>query len=428
MASQNDQFKEIRRFQKDNDLCMKCGFCMSACPVYKEELVESSVARGRNAMVKGLLKGQMQFTREFAERLDKCTLCKTCTVNCPAGVNIPAVVIAARADQFRKRGAAFPYNLMYRSVLPRRVLFGRVVRMAGLAQKAFFPKGEGTLRHLPMLLSGLGKGRHIPQVAPKFLRQLLPVVNHPPAGTAVKVRAGYMTGCMTDFIFTDLGKKIVDFLTRNGVEVVIPREQGCCGAPVYMGAGDFETGRKMADANVKAFESLDYVIVDCATCGSSMQDYEKYLADTPARQKAYAAFAKKVIHITAFLVDVLKLPPEAYRAAPEVKGKTVTWHDPCHLSRHMGVREQPRKILKSIPDIKYVEMNEADRCCGMAGGFSLHFYDLSTKIADRKMKNIADTKADIVVSGCPGCEIQLLDTIARHKLPIKVMHIMELLE
>jgi glycolate oxidase iron-sulfur subunit len=237
-----------------------------------------------------------------------------------------------------------------------------------------------------------------------------------------------MTGCMTDFVFPELGRKIVDFLTRNGVEVVIPREQGCCGAPVYMGAGDFETGRKMADANAAAFQDLDCVIVDCATCGSAMQDYVKYLADTPERQKTYADLAKKVVHITAFLVDVLKLPPSAYRAVPEVKGKTVTWHDPCHLNRHMGVKEQPRQILKSIPDIKYVEMNEADRCCGMAGSFSLHFYDLSTKIADKKLKNLIDTEADIVVSGCPGCEIQLMDTIARHKLPIRVMHIMELLE
>jgi glycolate oxidase iron-sulfur subunit len=427
-ATPDDEFKEIRRFQKDNDLCMKCGFCLSACPVYKEELVESSVARGRNALVKGLLKGEVTFTPELAERLDKCTLCKTCTTNCPAGVNIPSVVIAARADQFRKRGLSFPYNFIYRSILPRRVLFGRTVKGAGLAQKIFFPRGEGTLRHMPQFLSGLGKGRNIPQVASRFLRQRVPVVNLPPRGTEFKFKAGYMTGCMTDFVFPELGRKIIDFLTRNGVEVVVPRGQGCCGAPVYIGAGDFETGRKMADANVKAFKGLDVVIIDCATCGSAIQDYGRYLADTPQREKDYRELAQKMVHITAFLVDVLKLPAEAYKAVPAVRGKTVTWHDPCHLSRHMGVREQPRRILKMIPDIKYVEMAEADRCCGMAGGFSLHYYELSSKIADKKIKNIRDSGADIVVSGCPGCEIQLMDGIARHKLPVKVMHIMELLE
>ncbi len=426
--SPNDRFKEIRRVRHDNDLCMKCGFCMSACPVYKEELVEAAVARGKNALVKGLLRGEVEFTAELAERLDKCTLCQTCTAGCPAGVDIPAVIIAARADQARQRGINFPYNIIYRNLLPHRNLFGRVVKTAGTAQKLFSSRAEGTLRHLPLFLTGLGKGRHIPQIAPRFLRQSLPVINRPPPGTAVRLKAGYMTGCMTDFVFPELGKKIVSFLVRQGVEVVIPREQGCCGAPVFLGAGDFATGRRLADANVAAFKDLDYIIVDCATCGSAMRDYAKYLADTPARQEAYQKLGTRIIHITAFLVDVLKLPSSAYGAVPAVRGKTVTWHDPCHLNRHMGVKEQPRAILKAIPDIHFVEMNEADRCCGMAGSFSLHHYELAQKIADRKIKNIADSGADIVVSGCPGCEIQLLDGIARHKLPVKVMHIMELLQ
>ncbi|MDD5701878.1 MAG: (Fe-S)-binding protein, partial [Dehalococcoidales bacterium] len=171
---QESLFKEIRRFRKDSDLCMKCGFCISACPIYREELVESAVARGKNALVRGLLNGEVEFTPELAERLDKCTLCKTCTENCPANVNIPAVIIAARADQFRKRGTAFPYSAVYRSLLPRRVLFGRIVKAVGLAQKTFSHGGEGTLRHLPLFLSGMGKGRHIPQVAKQFLREALP--------------------------------------------------------------------------------------------------------------------------------------------------------------------------------------------------------------------------------------------------------------
>lgn len=424
---QEDLLREIKRFRKDNDLCMKCGFCISACPVYREELVESSVARGKNALVRGLLTGELDFSAELEKRLDKCTLCKTCTANCPAKVNIPAVVIAARADKYRRLGTRFPYNIIYRQILPRRMLFGRAVKSAAVIQKLFFPKGEGTLRHLPLFLSGLGKGRQMPQVASRFLRQSVPELNTPPAGTAVRLKAGYLTGCMTDYVFPELGKKMIDFLNRNGVEVAVPREQGCCGAPVFLGAGDFNTGRQMADANVRAFRDLDYVIVDCATCGSAVQDYTTYLADTEERRKSYEELGKKVIHITAFLTDILKLPASAYQAAPAVQGKTVTWHDPCHLSRHMGVREQPRQILKSIPDISYVEMAEADRCCGMAGAFSLKFYDISKNIAARKLQSIQDTGADIVVSGCPGCEIQLMDAIARNKLPVKVMHIMELL-
>ncbi len=290
------------------------------------------------------------------------------------------------------------------------------------------PKTEGTIRHLSFFLSALGKGRQIPQIAPKFLREMVPVVNKPPAGVDTRMRVGYFTGCMTDFVFPDVGKKIINFLTKNGVEVVVPRGQGCCGAPVFLGAGDFETGRKLADTNVKAFADFDYVVADCATCGSAMQDYTKFLADTPERKEAYARFADKIKDITEFLVDVLKLPASAYQASAEAKGLKVTWHDPCHLSRRLGVKEQPRQILKSIPDIEYVEMPNADRCCGMAGTFSIYFYDLSKKIADKKVQGIETTGADIVVTDCPGCEIQLIDNTIRHGMPVKVMHIMELLE
>jgi glycolate oxidase iron-sulfur subunit len=257
---------------------------------------------------------------------------------------------------------------------------------------------------------------------------MVPVVNKPPQGVKTTMRAGYFTGCMTEFVFPKAGKHIIDFLTRNGVEVIVPREQGCCGAPVYLGAGDFDTGRKMADANVKAFADVDYVISSCATGTSAMKSYLKFLADTPEREESYAKFGEKVKDITEFLVDVLKLPASAYQAAPEAKGKKVTWHDPCHLNRHLGITDQPRQILKSIPDIEFVEMVRPDWCCGMSGTFSIYYYDLSKKIADKKMETIKDTGADIIVTDCPGCQIQFIDNTIRHKMPVKVMHIMELLE
>jgi glycolate oxidase iron-sulfur subunit len=422
------EFKETQKFLKDLELCMKCGFCAFWCPVYREEQTEASGARGKNMMVRALMAGELDYTDEFAERLDKCTLCMSCTVNCPARVKIPTVIIAARADRTAAKGLKFPYNFIYRWLLPRRRLFGNVVRIASWFQGIFMPKTEGTIRHLSLFLSALGKGRHIPQIAPKFLRQLIPVTNRPTGVTDTKMRVGYFSGCMTDFVFPEAGQKLVSFLNKNGVEVVVPREQGCCGAPVFLGDGDFETGRKFADANVKAFEDFDYVITDCATCGSAMKDYVKYLADTPEREEAYTRFAAKIKDITEFLVDILQLPPSAYHASPEVKGKRVTWHDPCHLSRHMGIKEQPRQILKSISDIEYVEMADSDRCCGMAGTFSVKYYDLSKKIADKKLNNIGTSGAEIVVTDCPGCEMQLIDGTRREGMPVRVMHIIELLE
>jgi glycolate oxidase iron-sulfur subunit len=421
-------FKELKRFEKDLSQCMKCGFCAYWCPVYREERVESSLARGKNMIMRGLVAGEIDYTDEYAERINKCTLCMACTANCIAKSNIPNIIVASRADVVAARGLKFPYNIIYGSILPRRVLFGNLVRLASYCQNLFLPRTEGSIRHLSMFLSALGKGRHIPQIAPRFLRQSVPEVNKPPAGVAARMRAGYFTGCMTDFVFPELGKHIIDFLTRHGVEVFVPRAQGCCGAPVFLGAGDFVTGRKMADANIKAFKDVDYIITDCATCASALVDYKKFLADNPERETIYAEFGKKVKDISQFLVDVLQLPASAYQAAPGFKGKKVTWHDPCHLVRHLGVREQPRSILKSISGIEYVEMPDADRCCGMAGSFSIGHYELSKKIADRKAASIQSTGADIIVSSCPGCEIQLVDATIRNKLPAKVMHILDLIQ
>jgi glycolate oxidase iron-sulfur subunit len=419
-------FPQIDRFKADLEKCTKCGFCMSACPVYGEEKVESSVARGKLMLIRAMLDGELTVTDEMVRQLNKCTLCMACAQNCPAGTNVPAVITAARADKLGQRGLSFPSRLVYRWLLPRRRLFGYTLRFASWFQGIFLPRTQGTLRHLSFFLTALGRGRHIPQIAPKFLRQSMPEVNRPPAGVAVKYSVGYFTGCMTDFVFPELGQKIIRFLNNNGIEVTMPQGQGCCGAPVFLGAGDFKTGRKMADANVRAFQDLDYVITDCATCASAMKDYVKFLADTDERRRDYQPFAVKIKDITEFLVDIAKLPPSAYRVAPEFKGKTVTWHEPCHLGRYLGVKEQPRQILKSLPDIKFVEMAHPDICCGMAGTFSIYFYELSQQIAAKKVADIAATGADIVVTDCPGCQIQLLDSLVRRGLPVQVRHIMEL--
>jgi glycolate oxidase iron-sulfur subunit len=424
-----DKLQELNRFSSNLDQCMKCGFCAYWCPVYQEEKLESSYARGKNMLIRNVIEGNLEFTDELASKLSKCTLCMACTENCPVKIKVSSVVIAARADSTRARGIKFPYNIVYRYLLPRRRLFGNVVKFASWFQWAFLPKTEGSIRHLAFFMSALGKGRQIPSIAPRFLRQIVPEINKPPAGIATRMKVGYFTGCVTDFVYPKLGKHIIDFLTRNGIEVYVPRKQGCCGAPVFLGAGDFETGRKMADTNVNAFPSdVDYIIADCATCASSIHDYAKFLADNPARQEAYTKFGNKTKDVVEFLVDVLKLPASAYQPADEVAGKKVTYHDPCHHCRHLGIKAQPRQILKSIPGITYVEMPNADKCCGMAGTFSVYYYDLSKKIADKKVEGIKTTGADIVATGCPGCEIQLMDGSIRNKVPYKVMHLMELLK
>lgn len=424
----SDKFKEISRFETDLNRCVLCGFCTFFCPVYREELVESSLARGKIMMIRALIRGELEFSKEFSERLNTCLLCMACTAKCPAGAQVPPAILAARADRVRAKGLPFWKGLILRYLLPHRRLFGNTVKVASKFQGIFMPRAEGSIRHLAFFLSALGKGRRIPEIAGKFLRQQVPVVAKPPVGVETKMRVGYFIGCANDFIFPQVGKKTINFLNKNGVEVIIPKEQGCCGAPVWFGAGDFETGRKMADKILKVFQDVDIIVTDCATCSSALKEYPKFLADTPERMDSYSKFSAKVKDISEFLVDVLKLPASAYRASAQAKGLKVTWHDPCHLNRYQGLNKQPRQIIQSIPGIEFVEMPNADRCCGMAGTFSVDYYGLSKKITDQKIEGIRATGADVVVTECPGCMIQLIDNLARHEMPQKVMNLMELLE
>jgi glycolate oxidase iron-sulfur subunit len=422
------KLEELNKRQSDVDLCIKCGYCTFWCPLYQEDPIETSAARGKIETVRKLLAGQQYLDDQSLADINRCLLCGTCSEHCLKKVPTPSIVLAIRADRVKARGLKFPYSLIYQRLVPHRTLFGNSVRLASWFQGVFLPKTEGTTRHLPFFLSALGQGRHIPSIAPRFLRQMVPVVNKPPEDIPTRMKVGFFIGCLNDFVFPHVAKHTIDFLTRNGIEVIVPRKQGCCGAPVYLGAGNFATGRKLADANVSAFKGIDYIVSSCATCTSAIKDYVKYLADTPERKEAYQHLASRTKDITEFLVDVLKLPLSRYKTASGVKGRKVTYHDSCHLNRYLGITRQPRQIIKALPEIEFIEMVRPDWCCGMGGAFSLNYYDLSQKIADKKMQAIRESGADIVVAGCPGCQIQMIDNSLRCGLPVKVMHIMELLE
>lgn len=421
-----EDLKELKKIEKFADQCMKCGFCSFFCPVYQEEKEETSVARGKNFLTKLVLKGEQEFTPEMGEIIGKCLLCKRCVAMCPAKTQIDRVVVGARAQMVKNKGLPFIKDFAFRKVMSNRKAFGRYVKLASKFQW-LMPKTEGKVRHLPDFLKGLGQGRNIPEIAKVFLRDMVKKVNKPQDGKAPKMRVGFFMGCATDFIYPELGLKLIDFLTKRGIEVVIPEEQSCCGAAIYF-SGDFETGRMLAEQNIKAFEGIDYIVTACGTCSSTLKDYQKYLPDTEDQQKRYEAFEKKVKDMTEFVIDVMKIKPEEFKLRKEFEGKTATWHDPCHLIRYQNIKDQPRNILKALKGLKYVEMPNADLCCGMGGSFSVYHYDITKKIADKKMDGIKATGADIVVTACPGCMINLIDNTLRNKMPQKVHHLLELVE
>ncbi|MHC5040484.1 MAG: (Fe-S)-binding protein, partial [Planctomycetota bacterium] len=355
----------------------------------------------------------------------KCLLCKTCVFFCPAKTRIDRAVLAARADLVASKGLPFAKRFIFQNILPHRMLFGTLLRIASWFQ--WILPGSGKIRHLPEFLHALGRGRHIPTIADLFLRQQIPARIGPPPPQPVKARVALFAGCAMEFIFPEKAMAMANHLASLGVEVTYDRKQGCCGAPVYM-SGDFATGRKMALKNVEALEGYDFIVTGCATCSSGLKEYAEYLAQDDAERKRFEKFGAKVRTYSELLVDALGVPSGGYRAREAYRGKKVTWHDPCHLCRHQDIRQQPRDVLKNLDGVEYVEMPNADTCCGLGGSFSIQFYELSRKMADDKVQGILRSGADIVVTACPGCIIQIQDALLRHRRPLTVVHLAELIE
>ncbi len=415
--------EELKKVGQYADQCMKCGFCSFFCPVYQEERTETSVARGKNYLTKLILKGEQEFTPEMGEILGKCLLCKRCVANCPSKTQIDRVVVAARAQMVKEKGLGFIKGFIFRRAMAKRSAMGRYARLMQTFQW-LMPKTEGTVRHLPDFIKSLG-GRNFPALAKTFLRDRVKPV-YPALGPR-KMTVAFFMGCATDFVYPELGLALITFLTRRGVEVRVPQDQNCCGAAILF-SGDFKTARMLADENVKALKDVDYIVTACGTCSSTLKDYKKYLSENEEQEKRYGELESRVKDMTEFIIDVLKVKPEELTLKKEFEGKTATWHDPCHLIRYQNIKDQPRAILKGLKGLKYEEMPNADLCCGMGGSFSVYHYDITKKIAAKKMEGIKATGADIVVTACPGCMINLLDNVLLNKMPQKVYHLLELVE
>jgi glycolate oxidase iron-sulfur subunit len=401
---------------------MKCGNCQAVCPIYKETRKEVGVARGKISLAEALLSGEMEMTEGMAERFSLCTTCNACSVNCSCGVRFDKIILAARAEAVRKKGLhpikkiAFNTLKMYR-LFDLGMKTGSVFQ--GLAMKRIHGSDKGARLRIDI---GIGKEKVFPNLAKRPLKDELPEVikvDQP------KMRVAFYIGCMTNYFYTDMGRAVVDVLKENNCEVVVPKDQGCCGIPASVN-GDVESAKVMARRNLHAFEKLgaDALVSNCSSCGESWKHVFSQLLDDEPEMKALAdKWAAKTYDIAEFLVH--KVPFKKEGLGP-VKRK-VTYHDPCHLNRGQGVNKEPREILNSIPGLEFIEMKDPGRCCGMAGSFCLVHPDLSAQISDKKVADIAQTHTDTVVTGCPACRLQLASGVENAGLNEDVVHTIQLL-
>ncbi|MDK2822553.1 MAG: glycolate oxidase iron-sulfur subunit [Clostridia bacterium] len=401
--------------------CMKCGNCQEVCPIYLEERKEGTVARGKIKLVEAVLKGDLKYTDGFAEKLALCLTCKACNAKCPCGVKVDKIILGTRAAIVKNKGL-HPLKKFIFGTLKRPGLFNFGLKTGSVFQGLVFKKHKSLNGSYPRFPFGLDLKRIIPPLASTPLRDQLPEVVK--VDNPVK-KVAFFTGCTMNYLYVDAGKAVVNILKRNNVEIVIPKDQHCCSMPI-IAHGDAETAKEMAKSHVDIFGKLDVdaIITTCGSCGCTFgHHYQELLEDDPEYYEKAKAIAAKIIDISDFIVkeiglDKVKLGPVNMK---------VTYHDPCHLNRGMGVKDSPREILKAIPGLEFVEMKNADRCCGSAGSFSLTHYDLSMDIHKHKTEAIKATGADAIVTGCGSCIMQITDGMNRFDLNLPIYYTVEIL-
>lgn len=419
----NGRSRAVRGGYGEAFYCLNCGSCHNFCPVYG--VLGDSFGQ---KYVGGIGLVQTVFTQgaedALAGGLAACLTCGNCVRACPVQINTPSLILRLRQELAEKRGLAWPkrlagYFFKDQERLSRTVR--TVVRLAGpLLEPCALPRGV-RLR----LAAGAGQKRFLPESAPvPFLREAAEMTV---PGKRPAKRVVLYVGCLVNVFYPRVAQAALDVFERLGVAVMIPKDQQCCGQPLWA-AGDLASARRLARHNVECLnlEGIDAVVNLCASCGEMLLSvYPLLLADDPGFGEKARLLAARVRDITVFLADDLCW--EGLPAGDGTEGLPVTYHDPCHLRLGQGVTDQPRRLLAHLPGVLYREMEDADACCGFGGLVSLEHYPLTAAIGRSKAEKIKASGASAVVTACPGCMLHLSDGLVGIGAKVAVKHIVELI-
>jgi glycolate oxidase iron-sulfur subunit len=391
----------LEKYRSEISRCVRCGACRAVCPGFLAEREESLSARGRMALVEAVMNGRLQVSGIFQDRLAACTGCLACEGACPSGVPVTEVIQAAKEEAVRRSG----YSIIARA----------------LSATLKNPAALRTLAWLAPLLLRYADGPFPPEetsVRASAADSPAPVRGSgPDAPGRKRGTVAFFPGCAISYYQPDIGRALIAVLDRLGFDVLVPRGQKCCGRPL-LSLGDRAGAEECAAQNNALFSNLkvDAVVTACASCGLTFKkEYPKLLA--PSGQRPVP-----VVDIHEFLADRIGA------AALKPADMRITYHDPCHLGRGQGLSEAARKILRSIPGLALVEMKHADRCCGFGGVMRIGRRELSNSIGDAKAADIISTGASAVVTGCPGCRMQIIDALRRAGSGALVLHTVQVLE
>jgi glycolate oxidase iron-sulfur subunit len=399
--------------------CMRCGMCLPACPTYKETFLETASPRGRVALVRKLQEGRLDQSERLLEYLSLCLDCQACASACPCGVNAGELVAEFTCERKEGQGLGFMEDLILRKLVPHPDRLEASMVPMRMYQRTGLQKLVRTLGVLKMFPKPLERMEGLlPDLPARPLRREIREVT-PAVGTE-RGTIGFFLGCVMSLIFSDASRATIQLLSALGYKVITPRNQVCCGAPNMLG-GDLAGLEEAARTNVDIFggHEVDFIVTDCGGCGAELKKYGLHLEGDPAA----AAFSARVRDIS----QVLALHADELRGKLKPLDLRVTYHDPCHIAHCQGIRREPRDLLKLVPGLEYVELGEADACCGSAGTYNIERPEMSDRILGRKLDNIRASGARVLVTGNPGCLLQLKKGLADHLPEVKIMHLTEVL-
>ena len=375
--------------------------------------------RGRIKLMQTVWDGRIDVASAgFTQHIDACLDCRACETACPSGVEYGKLVDGARAELelARKRGPAarLVRLIAFRWLLPRPAILAAFAQLSVVAKRlgagaALQTIGLGRLAGLLALVPSRASSRALPQT---FAAQ----------GDR-RGRVALFTGCVMRAAFSDTNAATARVLARNGIEVVVPEAQTCCGA-LHAHAGAREDSRALARRNIAALEALDVdaFIVNAAGCGAHLKEYGWLLKDEPAWHDRASAFAARVRDAGEYLVQIgLVARPGPLRAR-------AAYDDPCHLLHGQKIKDQPRELLAAIPGLELVPLVEADMCCGSAGTYNVTQPELSKALLDRKMVNVLASGAEMLITANPGCQMQLEAGVHASGARVTVIHLMDVLD
>ncbi len=400
--------------------CNRCGFCQVACPIFRSTGHETGVARGRLALLRAIIEGRLEWNPEVEAPLFDCLLCGACTANCFPAIPTSDLIIKARAQYLEKVGRKSIHRLLFDQLLP----YPRRLHLAARAVALGKNTGVADLAHSLGLLKIFGRDfAHANEIVERFptrpLRDKIKTGTH--SGNGQSLRIGYFVGCGVDIISQDAGHATLQLLKKIGKSVRVS-ENCCCGLPAWS-YGDLKAARKLARRNLSilAAEDLDVIVTDCSSCASFLKNYPQLFPEAGKQHENAAT-------VSARVKDVVQLIHSMEAATNALKPTvTVTYHNPCHAVRGQGLSTEPGEILKRLPGIEYRPLPEADWCCGGAGSYAFAHYELSQQVLNRKMDNLKQTDADLLVTSCPACIMHLSYGVRKHGLGTKVCHISELI-